>query len=324
MPEHKNKTFTYHRVRYQSDPSGRTMQKLLNETFDKTTVKDRLHAASDDTEEHSFMNHKSNMKGFFSANLWKYEDGRIAQIIKANFDSEYVESKAIPPDVDPEDGTIQHYLAGKLYFTCFENHMIICGDATLRPIHLERYLHELITRRNKSLPKTFQFYLEKTIPYQTQKKLFSGVKSISLSSDMQVTSSEEAKSASQRIRETVTVENVLKACDTLFGSDTSKAKLPKFNEDTKVKVSLLLDWRRESRKVEASEQLDTFANTFRNVDDDDLDIVINTVQGGKYRGEDLRISASKSVEHKEQMPVFDDISDKMIKWYTELVETKQI
>lgn len=327
MAESKSKTFTYHKVRFQLDPKGKTLQQLLNEAFDGTSVQERHHASPDNSKEYSFIATKSDFKGFFCANLWKYEDGKIAQVIKANFDKESIEYRALPLETD-DDGTPQYYLEGKLNFACFKNHMIVCGDQNLRAVHLERYLHNLFSARLEHLPAQFQFFLERSIPLQTARAI-SGVKTLVLSSDIATAEDRidlHPKKSGKTFARYAALSDIVTACNTLFRSDVNLSELPLagLSEHNTIKVALSLDWKRENRKDTESVQLDQLANVFRNVESGDLDVSIKTTNGGRYSSKDLQLSVARSVEHRDGMPVFDDVSDKMIKWYTELNDASQI
>lgn len=323
MENSKTKTFTYWRVRFDPEPNSKTMQSLLSATFDKTHVKERQYKTSDDAPSFQFINQKSGMKGFFCANLFGYEEGRIEQIIKANFDKEYVETTALQAGKG-DDGTDQHFLDGKLYFVCFDNHMILCQDQRIKAEHLERYLHDRIVAINDSVDRNFRFSLEPSIPLPVRKKI-SGVKRIELTSSLPGDNGTDGNG-----RGTTKIENisgltkVAAALKNLFGSDVN---LNDFStkgiiEDNQLQVTLSLKWINRIRNESVADQLDTFSNVFRHTGDE-LDVKIET-DNGTFKNEDLRLNVKKSVRHRDDMPAFDDIIDKMIGWYDDLNARKQI
>ncbi len=323
METSKTKTFTYWRVRFDPEPYSRSLQELLNTTFKDTHVKDRVYKTSDDAQSFQFINQISGMKGFFCANLLGYEEGRMEQIIKANFDKDYIETTALQAGKG-DDGTDQHFLDGKLYFICFENHLILSQDMRIKAEHLERYLHDRIVANNGNLDQNVRFSLEPSIPL-TVRKSIAGVKKVELSSPLVGDSETINTNGEQSKTEKFTgLNKVVDAIKNLFGSDVN---LDDFStkgiiEDNELQVTLSLKWINRNRKESVAGQLDAFSNVFRKIGDE-VDLKIET-DSGTFKHQDLRLKVTKSVKHRDDMPVFDDIADKMINWYNDLNARKQI
>jgi len=111
MRHSKTELFSYWCSRFTPEPYGKAMQQLLKAVFDKTTVQDRLLPTSAEENYFHFINYKTVRKGYFCAEFFGNEKGRIGQVIKEAFNQEQVDRKALPaPQAD--DGTDQQYLDG--------------------------------------------------------------------------------------------------------------------------------------------------------------------------------------------------------------------
>ena len=318
----KQKKFIYCKARFDPEPFPRTLQELLEATFNDTKVSDRQHKASDASPTFEFINQMSSMRGFFSANLFGYEEGRMEHVIKAHFDEDYIEPRALEAG-KADDGTDQHFLDGKLYFSCFRNHIIVSQDFKLRTTQLERYLRELITRRNPELPGTFNFALERSIPQKTRRKI-EKVKRVEFAAMLPGDQQFSSKQNTKEIQVVSPMRRVAEFLSDLLPSDVNLKDFPTNGiiEDNEVKIKVLLSWASTMRKETVGDQLDAIANTFRHVDDE-VDLTVHT-KSGTYRKDQLRLEKYKSVSHNEDMPNFDDICNKMIEWYIELNDEKQI
>lgn len=328
MPDFRTKSFTYFRVRYGIEPFNQKFQDILKRTFDGTTVKDRIYKTSEDAPYYEFINQVSNMKGFFCANLYGYEDGKASQIIKANFDKEYIETKMFEAGQD-SDGTKLHFLEGKAYFICFEDHFILCGDARIGSKALEIYLNDRIRERHHGLPIDFRITLERAIPQQTRRKI-KNVKKVEISSMLPGDASHGQSSnvalvqSSKRIQQRLGLNRVAELMSTLFGADVN---LDDFStkgiiQENEIQVTVSLKWANRQRNESTADQLDAFANTFRHVEDQ-VDVKIDA-GSATYSGKELKLTDKKSVKHHDDMPVFEDICDKMITWYEKLNAEQQI
>jgi hypothetical protein len=322
MDHSKQKAFTYWRVRFDPEPFGKSMQQLLNETFDETSVKDRQYKTSEDAPYFQFINQKNNIKGFFCANLLGYEQGKMEQIIKANFEKDYIETRALEAGKG-DDGTDQHFLDGKLYFICFGDHVILSQDARIKAVHLERYLHDKIVEMNPNVTRNLRFSLERSIPIQTRKKI-ENVKRIELTSMLQGDKGINLKTETALVKRTFGLARVAGVLKELMGSDVSLDNFPTKGiiEDNEIQVTVALKWATRKHGETVADQLDTFANVFRHVEDE-LEVKIET-GSGTYRNEELRLETKRSVRHRDDMPLIDDIFDKMIGWYDYLNAEKQI
>jgi sulfatase maturation enzyme AslB (radical SAM superfamily) len=146
MKHNKTKLFSYWRARFVPEPYPIKFQKLLNFAFDDTKIRDRLRTTSELENYYHFVNYKADHKGFFCADFFGYEQGRIGQVIKESFEQEQIDPKAMPPP-KADDGTDQQYLDGKLYFVCKDDHLIVAQDMHIKGRQLESYLSEMISKR---------------------------------------------------------------------------------------------------------------------------------------------------------------------------------
>lgn len=325
MPDHKTKTFTYWRARFTPEPYNKTMQQLLKAAFKDTTVKDRLLPPYDDDDEENyfnFINHKSALGGYFRANFFGFERGRIGQVIGERFESNEIDPAALPAP-KAADGTNQQFLDGKLYFVCVGNHLILAQDIHVKARRLESYLNAMFHNRCQSFPNTQEVLLERSISRTAQKQV-KGVKRIKLSAPLiyKAPDAHEQTGMIQRSK-VVPLGRTWKALKAFIGDgiDLTTFETEGFIDPRDIEVSLFLSWKRK-RGEQDSDQMDSLANTVRHVDDE-MNIELET-NSGKFKYNELRLSTAKSVLHSNDMPDTTDIFEKMIEWYVCLVEAEEI
>lgn len=319
---HKTKTFTYWRARFMPEPFGKTIQWLLNSAFDNTKVQDRLWPPYDKNNQanyFNFVNHKSTRRGYFCANFFGYEKGKIDQVIKEAFDNDQIDPTALSAP-KAADGTDQQFLDGKLYFVCFENHLVLVQDMHIKARHLERYLNEMFRNRCKSFPGNQELLLERSIPRKIRKEI-KGVKRIKLSAPLCY-----GTAGSDLERQETTTIPLGHAWDSIKAFVEDKIDLTQFNtkgfvDPKDINVTLSLSWKRK-RGERISDQVDSLANTFRHVDDE-INIELET-HSGNFKHNELRLNHSESVIYVDDMPDKNDIFEKMIKWHEYLVRVEDI
>ena len=316
----KTKVFTYRRTRFLPEPYSHTMRELLESAFDNTKVQDRLwppHDSDEDANYFSFINHKSTHKGYFCANLFGYERGKIGQVIKEAFDNDEIDPSALPAP-KAADGTDQQFLDGKLYFICFDNHLILAQDLHLKARHLESYLNDMFHRRCGNFSIKHRLMLEPSIPQQIRRQI-KGVKQINLSAPLIYDTVNGAQLATER--KTIPLGYAWDAVKAFLGDRSTQFETDGFIDPKDIEVTLSLAWKRK-RGETLSDQIDSFANTFRQIDDEiELELETNS---GKLKHGELRLSSARSVLHRDDMPDTNDIFDKMIEWYESLVEAEDI
>ena len=326
MPDYKTKTFTYWRARFSTEPYNSTIQELLKSAFDNTKVQDRLWpsygAADEEVNYFNFINHKTAYRGYFCANFFGYERGKIGQVIKETFDSDEIDPTALPAP-KAADGTDQQFLDGKLYFVCFDNRLILAQDMRLKARHLESYLNELFHRRCQNFPKGLYVSLERSISQQALSQI-EGVKRINLSAPLSYTRDSVQPTGVQIAteRRNIPLGRAWDAIKTFIGGDFTQFDTSGFIDPKDIEVTLSLAWKRK-RGERISDQMDSLANTFRHIDDDEIDFELET-NSGKWKHNELRLSCTKSVSHRDDMPDAQDIFSKMIEWYESLVEAGDI
>lgn len=318
MRENKTKTFTYWRARFSTEPFSRTMQELLESAFDDTKVQDRLWPPHDATDEDAnyfnFINHKTAHKGYFCANFFGYERGKIGQVIKEAFNDDEIDPTALPAPKAP-DGTDQQFLDGKLYFICFGNHLILAQDPHLKARYLESYLNEMFHRRCQNFPEKQSVLLERSISQQVRGQI-KGTKRINLSSPLTYNVVQLATESKN-----IPLGRAWDAVKALLGDHSTQFETDGFIDPKDIDVTLSLTWKNRGRE-RYSDQVDALANTFRHVEDE-IDVEYET-NSGKLKHNELRLSLSKSVLHRDDMPDTNDIFNKMIEWYESLVEAEDI
>lgn len=322
MPDHKTKHFTFWRARFTQEPYNRTMQQLLKSAFENTKIQDRLwppHEGDDEVNYFYFINHKIMDRGYFCANFFGYERGRVGQIIKEKFDSDQIDLTALPLS-KADDGTDQQFLDGKLYFVCFENNLILAQDMHLKARHLEHYVNHMFYNRCESFPNKQCVLLERSLS-QAARDQITGVKRINLSAPLTYSSMESVRE--QWGRKAIPSGRTWGAVKSFVSDklDLTQFETDGFIDPKDIDVTMSLSWNRK-RGERVSNQMDSLANAFSHIDDE-TDIELET-HSGKMKYNKLRLNRPQSVIHRDDMPDNYDIFNKMIAWYEHLVETGDI
>ena len=345
MRHSKPKRFTYWQSRFTPDPYEKTLQQLLNSAFagtkvgerlsqrkpissggntpafDNTKIEERLWPADEEENYRYFINYKTMRSGFFCANFFGYEKGKIGQGIEEAFDKDQIDITALPAP-KAADGKEQQYLDGKLYFVCSGNHVILSQDAHLKAKRLEQYLNEMFhNKRCDGFPENQQLILERSISRKVRKQI-KGVKKIHLSTPLKYKSQETSDQKRQQLIKTVPLGNAWEAVKSLVGIDLTQFETDGFIDPKNIEVTLSLLWKRKRGEKRISDQLDSLTNTFRHVDDE-IDFEVET-DSGKLKREELRLQHESNVEHINDVPILTDIFGKMIDWYRHLVEAGDI
>lgn len=304
------------------EPFGKTIQSLLNFAFDNTKVQDRLwqpYGKNNQANYFHFVNHKSTRKGYFCANFFGYEKGKIDQVIKEAFNNDQIDTTALPAP-KAADGTDQQFLDGKLYFVCFGNHLVLVQDIHIKARHLEHYLNEMFRNRCRSFPGNQYLRLERSILRNIREKI-KGVKRIKLSAPLGYgTAGSDHERQETR---TIPLGHAWDSIKAFLGDniDLTQFNTKGFVDPKDINVTLSLSWKRK-RGERISDQVDSLANTFSHVDDE-IDIELET-HSGKFKHNELRLNHSESVLYIDDMPDENDIFEKMIKWHEHLVQVEDI
>lgn len=341
MRHSKQKRFTYWQARFTPEPNKETLQQLLNTAFagtkvrqrlsqrkpissggntpafDNTKIEERLWPADEEENYRYFINYKTMRSGFFCANFFGYEKGKIGQVIKEAFEKDQIDITALPAP-KAADGKEQQYLDGKLYFVCSGNHVILSQDAHLKAKRLEQYLNEMFHKRCDGFPENQQLMLV-NISRKTKEKI-KGAKKINLSGHLEYT----PKISDQKQLQIIPDGRLWRAIKVFCGDmiDFTQFETDGITDPKEIKSTLSLSWKKKGKERD-SDQFDSFANAFRHVGNE-MDFEVET-KSGKIKGNDLRLFTLKSVEHnKDDMPIDTDIFDKMIDWYQHLVEAEDI
>ena len=321
MLDHKTKRFAFWKARFSPEPyGGGTLQDILESSFQGTVIRDRLFPIEDlDGEERyfHFINYKTLLRGYFCANFFGYEKGRIGQILKEKFDVEEIRPSQLTLEKD-EDGSEQQFLDGKLYFVCYRDNLVLAQERQLKAKHLERYLNEKL-----SLPPGQGLTLEPSIPRETRRNI-RGVKSIRLSAplsygyqDRSEVSVGLAEDRGRRGFLQIPIGSAWNAVRAFVPrADLARLETRGIVSPKDIQVSIHLSWK-QMRSNRLSDQLDAMANTFRRVDEEDLEMELET-DVGKIKHNELRLSKSRSIRHTDDLPDDEDIFEKMIEWYEEL------
>ena len=344
MRRSKPKRFTYWQARFTPEPYEKTLQQLLNSAFagtkvgerlsqrkpissggntpvfDNTKIEERLWPTDEEENYRYFVNYKTMRSGFFCANFFGYEKGKIGQVIKEAFDKDQIDITALPAP-KAADGKEQQYLDGKLYFVCSGNHVILSQDAHLKAKRLEQYLNEMFHKRCDGFPENQQLMLVNIS--RKSKERIKGAKKINLSGHLEYTPKISDQKQLQIVKE-IPDGRLWRAIKAFCGDmiDFTQFETDGVTDPKEIKATLSLSWKKKGKEPD-SDQFDSFANTFRHVDDE-IDFGVET-NSGKIKGNDLRLFTLKSVEHnKDDMPIDADIFGKMIDWYRLLVEAGDI
>ncbi len=341
MRRSKTKRFTYWQARFTTEPNKETLQQLLHSAFagtkvverlsqrkpissgvntlafDNAKIEERLWPTDEEENYRYFINHQSKRSGFFCANFFGYEKGKIGQVIKEAFDKDQIDITPLPAPKSA-DGKEQQYLDGKLYFVCSGNHVILSQDVHLKAKRLEQYLNGMFHKSCDGFPENQQLMLV-NISRKAKEKI-KGAKKINLSRHLEYT----PKISDQKQLQIIPDGRLWRAIKVFCGDiiDFTQFETDGITDPKEIKSTLSLSWKKKGKEPD-SDQFDSFANAFRHVGNE-MDFEVET-KSGKIKGNDLRLFTLKSVEHnKDDMPIDTDIFDKMIEWYRHLVKAEDI
>ena len=325
MPD-KSKNFTFWQARFSPGFRRKTLQDFLQEAFDGTTVRERLLSISEGGY-FRFINYKTIYDGYFCANFFGYEKGRIGQIIGGSFDAEQIDLSQLPAP-PAADGTEQQFLDGKLYFVCSGNQLILAQENQLQARHLEHYLSEMFTSSERVDLSDQRLTLERSVSLRIRRRI-AGIKSIRFSAPLdygsppgELESFEDGRR--RRSSRYIPLGAGWEALKSLLGPafDLTDFETRGLVSPKEVKVSLLLSWRNKEQD-RVSDELDRLANSLRFVDDEALEMEMES-RIGKIKNDELRLSKKQNVRHVDDLPDSGDIFEKMIAWHEDLAENGHI
>jgi hypothetical protein len=310
--ESKQKLFTYWRVRFQIEPFGQTLETLLKAGFDKTKIKDRRRSPSENY--YQYINFKTHRNGFFCAGFLAHEKNSTGRTVAQRPERDAVEIEAIAPG-KAADGAPREYLDGNLYFVCKNNHLIVAQDLHLKAKHLEEYLNEILHTLPSGLPETQCVILERAIPRETRKKAEKGFSEVKISAPLEYRKKAPIVIGDKVETRSVPMGRVWNVIQS-FLPDSVKKDLSTdgITDPKQIDVSVELKWKRKRpRKERQSDQMDMLANTFRHVDE--VKIEARTTDGVVIKNNELRMQKLTSVRHRDNLPLKDNIFEKMINWF---------
>jgi len=310
--ESKPKLFTYWRVRFQIEPFDQTLEALLKAGFAGTKIKNRWRLPSEDY--YQYINYKTHRDGFFCAGFLAHEINSIGRTVAQRPEQDAVEIEAIAPG-KAADGAPREFLDGNLYFVCKNNHLIIAQDQHLKAKQLEEYLNEMLHILPSGLPETQCVILERAIPRETRKKAEKGFSSVKISSPLEYQNKAPTVIDSKVEMRSVPFGRAWDAIKPFLpASVKNKLSTDGITDPKQIEVSIELKWKRKSpRKERQSDQMDMLANTFRHVDE--VEIEAHTTDGVVIKNDELRLQKPTSVRHRNNLPLKDDIFEKLINWF---------
>ena len=323
MTGHKTKSFNFFRGRFNIEPFPFTLEELLRYSIEGTKPIDRMAPLDDkedieDADYYGFIGYKEVRGAFWCAGFFSVEKDKVEHVFTENLGTEEIVFTPVPPPID-EDGNKQQYLDGKLYFICTQDDLILSADRRLSHRHLEKYLNSIMPKRmdwGEDLPEGYEIRLTRP-PSRNLNADIKNVKRIDLSVPLIWDVGEEAELQGLEDNK---CWNTLK---TFVGKAIDWTPINtrglSRKERLKMDLSLALD---KKKGDDYSDDFDSIVNALRYADEE-IDYKIIT-DSGTWTRDSLTLRKPKSVEHIDDIPVNQDIFDKMSEWYSILLRNGDI
>lgn len=323
MTEHKTKSFNFFRGRFSIEPFPFTLEELLMYSMADTSRIERIAPLDDkdvieNPDYYGFIGYKEIREGFWCAGFFSVEKDKVQYVFPENLDAEEIVFTPAPPPID-QDGNKQQYLDGKLYFICTKNDLILSADRRLSHRHLEKYLNYIIHKRldlSDRMPEPEGYEIRLTRPPSRNTDI-KNVKRIDLSVPS-IWNAEELEELQDL--ENNRYWNTLKTfIDNAIDWGRINTSGLNRKERLKMDLSLALD---KKTGDNYSDDFDSIVNILRYADEE-IDYKITT-DSGTFTRDSLTLRKGKSVEHIADMPVNQDIFNKMVEWHSILLHNGDI
>jgi len=310
------KSITYKQVRWTSE--GRDLQSLLQRAIRKLPAALDRHRPVDEQESafHALNHHRSQDGALFSE-VVQYTQGQHQQmLVKAPNAPEYGLEEYPPPE--NSDGHEREFLGSQLFFVVDHNHVALVQSQALSSRHLERYLRWLLAERLDLLEQEERFFLaDQVAPKEKERITRSHAKKIRLGADL-VTRAELPQSEARELVQHIPYGRGAELLRAAFG-DRWKAMAHFSDALDEANIEVALEIRYKYRTTpNAQEFLDQVAISLRHAEPEDVEVELS--DGGKIKGNDLRLSAKLRVEANNGRVDRQQLCEQMTDWLRQQID----
>ncbi len=310
----RQKAFYYKRAQFVLAPAGSLAGLVLAAHKKEKRPMKRAQRLGENGKNYRLINQCYSKGSMVVGCLLDFTEGNFQPIV--NIDEEGLEL-AIS---QLEPGAKQQILEGMLFFGIDDDHVILLQSRALRAREFENHLNWWLGERTQVLPEGAYVSLDNE-PSRQAKERLTGVKSVLLRAPAAL---ENFRSEPEDSPKHQSLTGVIKTriweilrTEGVF-AEHAKADAALAIEE----IDLSLEIRRHGRTREGSSLLDELAHTLRNSEDDVYEL--ETSRGGEVRGNELKLSRTKSVKTFNGVPELADVADKMRDCLAELKDEGQL
>lgn len=329
MKERKQKTLVYKRARFVTD--GPILKRLLSDALQQEgTVGARREplAPGGESPIWRLIGQFRIEDQFVFGVLMRYMPGLSPAFVVDDEDARTltVEQLSAPAN---DEGKRRELVEGMLFFGAIDNHVVMMQSLSLRSDHLEAHLQWLLHRSNV-LDGTNTVHLVDQVPLQTREALAqSGVQSLQIGGELVgATQPARSKGGTKHEKGTETSEAVtykrsagfsavFDALRTLVGPDEAA----KLDEEalTGSNIQYTLRIKLPHRTTDDGQELmNALGSALRHAEG--VDATIHLANGGRLRGDDLRLTGPVKIEAYDGIPSADEVFEVMRSWLLDKVK----
>jgi hypothetical protein len=345
--ETRRKTIHYKRAIVTN--SHATLQDMLKEVLGKggaaNKAKLRKEMINQDSESFRLLNHHREYNGMFFGQLIFFEPGKSQPLVILDDDAEYYQIDSIRPEVIDElrqnngqdqQGQINNrreFLAPMLYFGALDNHLVVVQSQSLKSRDLEAHLAWLLGTCTDLLGNGNALILADKPTEETVNKVRkSPVKKVNIGTPLQTREEQvpgdEPEEANQREARSKKVKWIpcgpaADIIEAALGEDWfNKLNLEESLDEANLQVNLEITYLRKTTR-NGQRMLDNIATALRHVDEADIEVSLQ--DGGKIKGDDLKLSGPISVKTMDGGLVDEsDLYHRMHAWLASKVRNNEI
>jgi hypothetical protein len=205
-----------------------------------------------------------------------------------------------------EPGAKQQILEGMLFFGIEDCHVVLVQSNALRAWDFEKYLNWWLVERTSILPDGALISLDNE-PSRAAKEKLSGVRSVKLKAPAILDGVSDEHHA---LPEQKSLTGVIKAriWEIIRAEGTFEEHADAEAAMAIEEIDLSIEIRRRGRAATGPSLLDELAHTLRN---DENDVFELETSGGTVRGNELKLTRTKSVKTLNGVPELADVAEKM-------------
>lgn len=310
------KTFQY---RYASGLSeGRTLEDLLRQILFNSHhfVADRWETLGGEGADSlkRFINHRRDNKAMIFGQLVVYENGRNREALTVAEKADELPTIQVSLP-NSSDGHPQEFLESSLYFGVNGNHIILVQSTSLTGREMENHLRWLISEHAQLMASDENLVIEKELT-NNSKAVLKDIKSVVFGTPLYPDEPDSPSPNTATTAAVTTKSYGREVLDSLMGAGfLGNMNIDQF-ADADIQVELKIKRvGRAQPEDSASKAMAALTSAMRHQHPDDL--LIETRNSGRVKGDSLFLSTKRGVTHWNGVPDMEDIFRLMQEWITE-------